>query len=111
MHGGGVQVAGSHSSQHQTITYNSKHLDELKRAIEFLAQHMDELKLDDAAKKKALAQVGTIKAQLSDEPNPTIIREAGKSLRNITEGAISDLIAKGVTDYWPMVRGVLMRMF
>jgi len=76
-----------------------------------LEQHIDELKLDYAAQRTALAQVGTIKAELAEEkPNSTIIREVGKSLHKGIEGAISDLIAKGVTDYWPMVLGVLTRI-
>jgi hypothetical protein len=111
MEGGAIAQAGAHSNQHQTVTYNSKDLDELRRAIEVLEHHIDELKLDDAAKRRALAEAHTIKAQLTDDkPNQTIIREVGKSLRNVIEGAISDLIAKGVTEYWPMVLGVLMRI-
>jgi len=112
MHGGGIQQAGAHSTQHQTITYNSKDLVDLQQAIEILSQRIDELNLDAATKNNALAQVDTIKAQLSaDKPIPTILTEAGRSLRNITEGAISELIAKGVIDYWPVVRDVLTRMF
>jgi hypothetical protein len=112
MTGGGIQVAGAHSTQHQTITYNSKDLVDLQQAIEILSQRIDELNLDAATKNNALAQVDTIKAQLSaDKPIPTILTEAGRSLRNITEGAISELIAKGVIDYWPVVRDVLTRMF
>jgi hypothetical protein len=110
--GGGIQQAGPHSTQHQTITYNSKDFDDLWQAIEILGQRIDELNLDAAAKKKALVQVDTIKAQLGDdEPSSNIIREAGRTLRNITEGAISELIAKGVIDYWPLVHDVLTRMF
>ena len=109
MHGG-VQVAGAHSIQHQTI-YSSQDFADLRQAIETLEQHFDELKLDDAAKRKALAQVGTIKAQLTDDkPNPTIIKEAGKSLRNITEGVIGGLIVEGIT-HWQFVQDVLTRMF
>ena len=113
MQGGAIQQAGAHSAQHQMIlTYNGQDLDELKRAIEILGQRIDELNLDAAAKKKALVQVDTIKAQLGDdEPSSNIIGEAGRTLRNITEGAISELIAKGVIDYWPLVHGVLTRMF
>jgi len=111
MEGGAIAQAGAHSTQHQTI-YNSKDFDDLWQAIEILAQRIDELNLDAAAKKKALTQVNTIKVQLGDdEPSSNIIREAGRTLRNITEGAISELIAKGVIDYWPVVLGVLTRMF
>ena len=111
MHGGGIQQAGAHSTHHQTITYNSKDLDDLRQAVEILAQRIDELNLDAAAKRKALAQVDTIKAQLSDEPNPTILKEAGRTLRNITEGTIAGFITTAATENWQLVLGVLRRLF
>lgn len=112
MQGGAIQQAGAHSTQHQTTTYNSQDLTDLRQAIEILGQRIDELNLDAAAKRKALAQIGTLKAALSDdEPNPTILKEAGRRLRNITEGAIGGVIATGVTDHWQSVLGVLTRMF
>jgi hypothetical protein len=110
MHGGAIQQAGAHSTQHQTI-YNSQDFDDLRQAVEILGQHIDELNLGAAAKRTALAQVGTLKAQLSDEPNPTILKEAGRSLRNITEGTISSLLSAAAIDHWQLVLGVLTRMF
>src|SRR5262249_36563152 len=93
-HGGVVQLAGPHSTQHQTIIYNSQDFAELRKAIETLEKHIDELKLDEADKSEAVAQVRILTAALSSaEPNQTIIKEAGKSLRNITEGVIGGLIA------------------
>lgn len=110
MTGSGIQVGGPHSTQHQTTTYNSQDLDDLKRAIEILAQRIDELKLDDAAKKTAQNQIDTIKAQLTDDkPNSTIIREAGKTLRSVIEGAIGGLLTEGIT-HWRLVHDVLMRI-
>jgi hypothetical protein len=103
MEGGGIQLAGAHSTQHQTITYNSQDLDDLRQAIDILENRIDELNLDAAAKRKALAQVGTLKAQLSDEPNPIIIKEAGRTLRNITEGAIGGLLSAAAIDHWQLV--------
>jgi hypothetical protein len=111
MAGGGIQQAGAHSAQQQTITYNSKDLDDLRRAIEILEQRIDELNLDAAAKSNALAQVITIKAQLTVEPNPTILKEAGRTLRKTTEGVITSVIAKGVVDHWQLVRDVFTRLF
>jgi hypothetical protein len=111
MHGGAIQQAGAHSTQHQTITYNSQDLADLRQAIEILGQPIDELQLDAATKKKALAQIDTIKAQLRDAPNPTILKEAGRTLRNITEGTIGGVIGTAVPDHWPLVLGVLTRMF
>ncbi|MDL1982210.1 MAG: hypothetical protein LWX02_12220 [Deltaproteobacteria bacterium] len=55
--------------------------------------YLDELCLSSEAEKKARAQLATIEAQLLDEPNPKIIREAGRILQNITEGAIGSLLA------------------
>jgi len=108
MEGGAIAQAGAQSTQHQTITYNSKDLDELRRAIEILEQRIDELKLDAAAKSEALVQVDTINAQLrSVKPNSTVIREAGKSLRNVTEGAIGALLVEGVK-HWQLVHAALM---
>jgi hypothetical protein len=111
MHGGGIAQAGAHSTQHQTITYNSQDLDDLRQAIDILENRIDELNLDAAAKRKALAQVGTLKAQLSDEPNPIIIKEAGRTLRNITEGAIGGLLSAAAIDHWQLVHDVLTRLF
>jgi hypothetical protein len=108
--GGGIQVAGSHSTQHQSITYNSKDYDDLRHIVEIFTQRIDELNLDDAAKRDALAQVETIKAQLSVKPNPTIIKEAGRSLRSITEGVVGGLVASRI-EHWQLVYDVLSRMF
>ena len=42
---------------------------------------------------KVEAQIATIGAQITDTPNPVIVREAGKTIRNLTEGAIGNFIA------------------
>ena len=58
-----------------------------------MGSHLNELRLDANQKRKAEAQIATIKAQLSDdEPNSIIIQQAGRTLRNITEGVIAGLI-------------------
>lgn len=107
-----VQQAGTHSTQTQLVSYGGKDLDDLRRAIDVMEQHLDELKLDSAAGNKALAQIATIKAQLADEPNPIIIKEAGRTLRNLTEGTISGLVAAAVQPtVWNFVSDVLSRLF
>src|SRR5664279_490298 len=35
----------------------------------------------------------TLKAELAGQPDPGIVRQAGRTLRNITEGAIGSLLA------------------
>jgi hypothetical protein len=79
-------AAGAHGSQttNYIITNN-----QLQAAIDTYRKHVDELGLDPAARRRADAQIATIEAQLQDEPDPTIVRSAGKSLKTIVEGAIA----------------------
>jgi hypothetical protein len=49
-----------------------------------------------SSRQKVSAQIATIQAQLGDEPNAIIVQQAGRTLRNITEGAIASLIATAV---------------
>jgi hypothetical protein len=77
----------------QTVSYSHENLEDLHRLVEVFDAHLDDLNLDAAAKRRAMAQVATIRAQIEDEPDPVIIKQAGRTLRNITEGAIGSLIA------------------
>ncbi|MEN3951946.1 hypothetical protein [Iodidimonas sp. SYSU 1G8] len=74
---------GGHGVQATFYSY-----DELESIVALYKRHVDELGLDKAQRRRADAQVATIEAQLIDEPDPTIIRAAGKSLKTIIEGAI-----------------------
>lgn len=75
--------AGGHGTQ--TTTYSS---DDLRSVVALYREHVDKLGLDDAQRRRADAQVATIEAQLIDEPDPSIIKAAGKSLKAIVEGAL-----------------------
>lgn len=75
--------SGGHGSQ--TTTYSS---DDLRSIVALYRQHVDGIRLDEAQRRKADAQVATIEAQLMDEPDPFIIKSAGKSLKTIIEGAL-----------------------
>lgn len=83
---------GNTVSQTTSFT-NPESIDNLRHLVEVFEKHIDDLTLDAAAKRKAMSQVATIKAQLEDEPNSVIIKQAGQTLRNITEGAIGSLLA------------------
>ena len=85
MHNSPLQHISSSGYGTQTTTYSS---DDLRSIVALYRQHVDELGLDDAQRRKADAQVATIEAQLMDEPDPAIIESAGKSLKTIVEGAI-----------------------
>lgn len=116
-----IQQAGHHSSQTQTSTntsYTAHEVNDLRRLVEIFEKHIDELTLNAPARKRALSQVATIKAQLdSDPPNPVIVKEAGLSLKNIAENAIGSVIGSGVTagladpTAWQWALDALHRLF
>jgi hypothetical protein len=66
---------------------------DLTRLVDELTAHLDELHLDSPQRQRAEAQIATLKAELIEEPNADVVRQAGRTLRNITEGAIGSLIA------------------
>ena len=107
-----VQQAGAHSTQRQAITYSAQERVDLARLVREVGDHLHELKLGTAANQKANAQLATLQAQLSEEPNAIIVREAGRTLRNITEGAIGSLIATAVQPtVWNWVAETMARVF
>jgi len=84
----------SQNSEHFTQTANvGVQPQDLGRLVTEFANHLDELKLDGRQRQRSEAQLATLKAELSGEPDATIVKQAGRSLRTITEGAISSLLA------------------
>jgi hypothetical protein len=111
-HGSLVQQAGAQSTQNQTISYDAQARADLTRLVSEFADHLHELKLDRAAIQKTNAQIETIRAQLGDDPNPTIIQQAGRTLRNVTDGAIGSLLASAVQPtVWRGVTEIMTRLF
>jgi hypothetical protein len=79
----------------------------LRKFVSDFTNHLKDLHLDENQRRKAEVQLATIKAQL-DEPNPVIIAEAGRTLRNITEGAIASLLATAAQPtVWQWVHSIL----
>ena len=85
MHNSPLQHVSSGAHASQIISYSTS---DLHAVVELYRTHVDELGLDDAQRRRADAQVATIEAQLQDDPDPTIIKAAGSSLKTIVEGAI-----------------------
>jgi len=85
-------VAQNSNHVTQTVTMNLSDRD-LKRLVAELSAHFDELQLSEQQKARAEAQIAVIQAELSDKPDQTLVREAGRTLRDITEGAIASLLA------------------
>lgn len=107
-----VQVGVVNSTQTQTVTYSGQDLADLSRLVTELTLHLGELKLDARQRQKAEAQITTLRAQLSDEPDPTILKEASRTLRNLTEGAIGSLLATATQPaIWVWVHEVMHRLF
>jgi hypothetical protein len=104
-----IQQAGAGSHQEQTISLNQEDVARLQTLIGSFRANLQELSLDATAERKAKAQLSTIEAQLQDEPDPVIVRQAGRSLRNVTEGAIGSLLANGTIalDIWAPIMTML----
>ena len=107
-----VQQAGAHSVQGQITTFNSQERADLARLVNEFTSHIDELPLNPRDNQKANAQLATLRAQLTDEPDPIIVRQAGRTLRNITEGVIASFIATAAQPtVWNWVADVMSRLF
>lgn len=108
-----VQQGGISSAQNQSVAYNAQDVADLGRFVREIAAHIDELHLDAREKQKAEAQIATIEAQLMDEPDPVIIKQTGRTLRNITEGAIGSLLATAATQptVWVWVHEIMQKLF
>jgi len=104
---------GVGNTVHQTMTFNDpKSINDLRYLVETFEKHIDELTLDATSKRKATAQISTIKAQLEDEPDAVIVMQAGRTLRNITEGAIGSLIATATQPaVWTWVSQHMPKLF
>jgi hypothetical protein len=112
MHDSPVQQGGVSSAQTLTVTYSSQDLTDVHRLVIELRSHLDELSIDTKERQKAQAQLATLEAQLSTDPDPIIVRQAGRSLRNITEGAIGSLLAAAAQPtVWIWVQEAMHRLF
>ena len=107
-----IQQSSHHSTQHQTINFSNQDRDDLEKLVSELSANLSYLGLQEAEERKARAQIATIKAQLIDEPDVNIVRQSGKTLRNITEGAIASLIAASIQPtVWSVISDILTRLF
>jgi hypothetical protein len=101
-----IQQGGAGATM--TTTYSGEQVENLRKLVAVFAGHLAELKLDEGKERAARAQVATIQAQLGDEPDPVIVKQAGRTLRNITEGAIGSLVATATEPtIWHWVQGVM----
>jgi hypothetical protein len=91
-HGPVGNIAQNSSSFSQTATLNFAQVRELVTTIR---RRLETAPLKEPAQATAEAQLATMDAQLaSPAPNEGIVREAGRSLRTIIEGAIAGAIVQ-----------------
>lgn len=69
---------------------------DLAKLVTELTAHLDELNLDARQKQRAQVQIAALQAELDGDPDPGILQQAGRTLRNIIEGAIGSLLATAV---------------
>jgi hypothetical protein len=101
---GNVAQQSHHFSQSASI---SSH--DLTTLVTEMEKHLAELVLDDRQRRTATAQIATLKAQqLAEQPDPVIVAQAGRTLRNITEGAIGSLLATAAQPtVWTVIHNIL----
>jgi hypothetical protein len=109
-----VQQAAAHSSQNMTFATDSKERPDLERLVAEMSAHLQELGLSESAARKASTQLQTIRVQLADDqPDAGIITQAGRTLRNVTEGAIGSLLAAAGTQpvFWHWAAQAISSLF
>lgn len=103
-------------SQHgQQVTQTANigiHSSDLARLVTEFNQHLDDLALSTPEKEMTKSQLATLEAQVAaDKPDPVIVRQAGQTLRNITEGAIGSLVATAAQpSVWTWIRHMLSQI-
>ncbi len=83
--------------------------DDIASFVRLLSENISELKLSLSDQKKVEAQLVTINAQLSTDPDLSIIEKAGKTIKNILEGTIASLLANDLrlTETWVKIQSFL----
>lgn len=99
---GNVAQHSEHFNQTASVEIQ---IEDISRLVAELTAHIDELNLDARQRQRAEVQIAALKTEISGTPDPAIVRQAGRTLRNIIEGAIGSLLATAATnqDVWQWV--------
>lgn len=104
---GNVAQNGQHFSQ--TAHVGLEPVDLARLVMEF-THHLAELGLSATQEEQVQMQLATLKAQICPEPDAVIVRQAARTLRNVTEGAIGSLLATGIPSVWQRLHEILIRL-
>ncbi len=78
----------------QSLSVSQLDLEKIEELIEALGVNIEQIGVDNDRMSELVADVQTIKAQLSgSNPKPSIIRESLRSIRTVLEGAASSVLA------------------
>lgn len=102
---GAVAQHSEHFSQKVNIGVSAE---DIRKLVKEFTDHLDELNLDDGQKQRVELQIATLRTEIDGEPDPAIVKQAARTLRNVTEGAIGSLLATAVQpSVWHWVQQAL----
>lgn len=100
-------VAQNSTAFNQTASIN---VSDVRAVVDEIEKHIGDLNSDPDVRERVETQIATIQAQLAaDEPDPSIIREAGRTLRAILEGIAAGAIASPTV--WHGIKETLAALF
>jgi hypothetical protein len=106
-HGPVGNIAQNSSGFSQTATLN---FDQVRDLVATIRSQLAMVALEPATRASAQDQLDTIDAELvAPTPHEGIVREAGRSLRNILEGVVAGAIAQPQT--WHAILGTMKSVF
>ncbi|MGC1423879.1 MAG: hypothetical protein WA815_16105 [Terracidiphilus sp.] len=106
---GPVGSVAQHSEKFTQSANIGSELGDLARFVEEFSAHLRELGLDERQELRARAQIDVIQTELGGKPDEDIILQSGRTLRNITEGAIGGLLATAVQPtVWQWIHQMLL---
>ena len=109
MHNSPFQNIGAGGSGVQNTDYQMSSAD-LRSIIDLYRENVGELNLSPEERRKADKAIKTIEHQIEDdEPDQSIVRQAGKSLKEIVQGAIGGALGNAISN--PAVWVPLLNLF
>jgi hypothetical protein len=99
MHNSQLQQDSAHATQSLNITETNQA--DLKKFVEELKSSLDSLQLAQEQKQELNEHIAILESQSkSTKPNSVIIKESGRTVRNLIEGAMGSTISSGLVAYF-----------
>ena len=105
---GAIAQNSEHFTQTTAVHFEAQ---DVARLATELAAHIHELNLDPLQKERAQGQIAILKTESTTDPDIGIVKQAARSIRNITEGAIGSLLATAAQPpVWHWIQQTLAAM-